>query len=160
MSDASDLDLTESERKALHEFQVGIEYVYRGYGSLLDFHHDLGHAMDRLRDAEEELRAAGREELADELRDRHLPSGAFGDMWTYEIVGGFRDEFLADVVGFEAAVREELADGVDHVTEREQQAEWRDRAETDGWRRDSASDAREGREPTSTRTPARADLAR
>ena len=98
-----------------------------------------------LRDAEEELRAAGLEELADELRDRHPSSRALGDIWTYEIVGSFRNGFLADVVEFEATVREELADGIDHVTERERQAEWRDRTETDGWRCDSASDSREFR---------------
>ncbi|WP_129112629.1 hypothetical protein [Halegenticoccus tardaugens] len=133
MSDASDPDVTEEERRALHDFQVGIEYVYRSYGALLDFHHHLGHAMDRLHDAEEDLRAAGHEELADELRDEHLPAGAVEDMWSYEIVESFREGFLREITDFEAGVRDDLADGRSHVTERRQQREWRERAESENW---------------------------
>lgn len=132
MPDANDHETTEAERRALHDFQVGIEYVYRGYGSLLDFHHDLGHAMDRLRQAEDELRAAGHEELADELRDEHLPKGVVDGMWSYEIVEAFREDFLDELSDFETSVREEVAGGVGHVTEREQQREWRERAEERG----------------------------
>ncbi|WP_224448444.1 hypothetical protein [Haloprofundus salilacus] len=129
-----DEDISEAERQALHEFQVGIEYVYRGYGALLDFHHHLGHAMDRMANAEEQLRAAGHEELANELRDRHLPSGALDDRWSYEIVSDFRRSFLQEITDYEANVRDELVDGLDHVTERQQQSEWRERAESDAWK--------------------------
>lgn len=122
-----DPDITEAEREALHDLQLGIEHVYKGYGSLLTFHHQIGHAMNRLADAETELREAGREELANELRDRHLPAGAVEDQWTYELVTAFKEAFLADVTAFESAVRDELVDGLDHVTERRQQARWRER---------------------------------
>lgn len=131
MSDASDLELTETERDALHECQVAIEYVYRAYGDLLDFHHNLGHAMDRFQNAEYALRAAGHEGMADQLRDEHLAAGVTDDTWSYEIVDDFRTNFLADITDFEGSVREDLADGVDHVTERKQQAAWRERAGRD-----------------------------
>ena len=123
--------LSESEQKALHECQIAIEYVHRAYGDLLDFHHNLGHAMDRFSDAEQLLREAGHEEYADELRTEHLPAGAVDDRWSYELVDEFRSEFLAEIDAFEATVRDELADGIDHVTEREQQSEWRERADWD-----------------------------
>lgn len=131
MPDASDLDTTETERDALHESQVAIEYIYRAYGDLLDFHHNLGHAMDRFQNAEDALRAAGHDGLADRLRDEHLPAGAVDDMWSYEMVADFRTNFLADITEVEGEVREELADGVDHVAERNQQTAWRERAGRD-----------------------------
>lgn len=131
MPDSYNLDLSESEQKSLHECQVAIEYVYRAYGDLLDFHHNLGHAMDRFSDAEELLREAGHEERADTLRDDHLPAGAAEDMWSYEIVSAFRANFLAEITEFETETREKLAEGTDHVTERQQQAKWRERADWD-----------------------------
>lgn len=130
-SDPDDLELSDAERRALHECQVGIEYVYRAYGDLLTFHHNLGHAMDRLSDAEELLREADHEAWADALRDEHLPAGAIDDRWTYELVGEFEDGFLEDVTAFEEGVRDDLAGGLDHVAERLQQRRLRERAE--GW---------------------------
>lgn len=111
--------------------QLGIEYIYRGYGDLLSFHHRIGRAMDELYEAEQLLREAGREEYANELRDEHLPAGAIGDDWTYALVEAFQTGFLAAVEGFEAEIRDDLADGRHHITERQQQREWRERAE--GW---------------------------
>ncbi|ARS89426.1 hypothetical protein [Natrarchaeobaculum aegyptiacum] len=129
MTRADDIDLTEEERQALHELQLGVEHLYRGYGSLLDFHHAIGRGMDHLYDAEEILRKAGHEERADLLRDEALPTGILENMWTYEIVESFKRDFLTEVSGFERDVREDLADGKEHITERRQQASWRDRAE-------------------------------
>lgn len=128
MSDRDDPELTEAEQEALHDCQIAIEYVYRAYGDLLDFHHNLGHAMDRFDEAEGRLREAGHEERADELLEEHLPAGAVGDLWSYEIVGDFRANLLADITAFETELRDELADGLDHVTERDQQSAWRERA--------------------------------
>ncbi len=130
--DPDDLELTDAEQAALHDLQLGIEYVHRAHGSLLTFHHELGHGMDRLSDAEKRLRDAGHTEWADALRDEHLPAGAISDQWTYELVEEFAEGFLTEVAAFEETVRKDLADGLDHVTEREQQTSLRERAqETD-----------------------------
>ena len=130
-TDPDDLELSDAELAALHDLQLGIEHVYRAYGTLLEFHHDLGHAMDRMADAEDELREAGHETWADELRDEHLPAGAISDQWTFELVEEFSTEFLEEVTAFEEGVRDELADGLDHVTERRQKRRLRERARTD-----------------------------
>ncbi|AGB38090.1 hypothetical protein [Natronococcus occultus] len=130
-SDPDELELSDREEAALHDLQLGIEYVHRAYGDLLRFHHELGHAMDRLSDAEDALREAGHEERADRLRDEHLPAGAISDRWTYELVEEFSTDFLEDVDAFEDEVRDELADGVGHVTERRQQRRIRERARRD-----------------------------
>lgn len=129
--DPDDLALSDAERAALHDLQLGIEYVHRAYGSLLEFHHQLGHAMDRMSDAEAHLREADHEGWADALRDDHLPAGAISDQWTFELVEEFSTEFLDEVDAFEDAVREELADGIDHVTERRQKRQLRERADGD-----------------------------
>jgi hypothetical protein len=136
MADETDHDLSETEREALHHLQLGIEKIYRGYGALLDCHHHVGGGMDHFADAEAGLREAGHTEFADRLRDVHLPAGAVGDRWTFELVDEFREGFLADVTAFEDDVRGSLADGDPHVTERRQQREWRERAESDAWRDD------------------------
>lgn len=129
MTDADNGELTQRERQALHELQLGIENLYRGYGSLLEFHHLIGRGMDHLYVAEEMLREAGHETHADSLRDEALPVGIFEDTWSYEVVESFKREFLTEVSGFEREIREELADGKEHITERKQQREWHERAE-------------------------------
>ncbi|UIP00020.1 hypothetical protein Hbl1158_01210 [Halobaculum sp. CBA1158] len=127
-------DLDSDERAALHSLQLGIEHVYRAYADLLACHHRTGHAMDRFADAERLLRSAGHEAYADDLRDRLLPAGAVDDRWTYELVTAFRTGLVDDLDAFESAVRADLADGVDHVSERAQQRAWRERARSRAWR--------------------------
>lgn len=128
-------DLTETERDALHAAQLGVEHVFRAYGDLLGCHHRTGHAIDKFAEAEALLREAGHDEFADELRDRLLPAGAIEDRWTYELVEAFRVGFVDEVEAFETALRTDLADGRRHITEREQQRRWRERARSEDWRR-------------------------
>lgn len=142
MSGDFDTELTDAEKDALHDLQVGVEHVRRGYGRLLDFHHEIGRGIDHFESARETLREAGHDELADELRDRHLPAGVVGDMWSYEVVSAFEDGFLAETTEFERAAREEVTDGVDHVKEREQQTEWRERADGEAWTEDGREEGR------------------
>lgn len=128
-------DLSEEEREALHDIQLGTEHLYRAYGHFLSFHHAVGHAMNRLADAEAELADAGHEEHAAVLRNDLLPAGVVEDKWTYELVEEFQDGVLADATNFENVVRADLAGGERHVAERDQQARWRERA--DGWEADA-----------------------
>jgi hypothetical protein len=129
--DAADTELSDAELEALHRLQLGLEHVYRGYGSLLACHHSIGHGMDHFEVARELLREAGHDEFADALRDEIVPAGFVGDRWTYELVDAARTGFVADVTAVEQAVREDLADGQQHLSERRLQRRWRDRA--GGW---------------------------
>lgn len=128
---STDHERSEAEREALHAMQLGIEHIYRGYAELLAFHHRIGHAMEKFDDAREALRMAGHDDLADELRDEHLPAGAVGDDWTYELVEAFEADMLDSLTDFESRVRTDLVDGKRHVSERGQQRRWRERAR--GW---------------------------
>lgn len=129
MTDFNDTpELSDAELAALHEAELGVEWLRRAHGSLVEVHHATGHAMDHLHDAEATLREAGHTELADQLRNGLLPSGAIEDRWTYDLLETFESGILEDVTGYERRVREELADGERHITERLQEREWKGRA--------------------------------
>lgn len=121
--------LTDDERDALHELQLGVEGVHRAYGHLLAFHHAIGRSMDHFAAAEPLLRETGHTAHADAIRDEHLPAGVVDDRWSYEVVEAFASGFLTDITAFDEAVRSELASGQTHVAERLQQRAWRERAQ-------------------------------
>ncbi|WP_142857718.1 hypothetical protein [Salinigranum halophilum] len=127
--DRTPTGLTDDERTALHELQLGVEGVHRAYGHLLAFHHAIGRSMDHFAAAEPLLRESGHTAYADAIRDDHLPAGVVGDRWSYEVVEAFESGFLTDVTAFEARARSDLADGQTHVAERVQQQAWRERAQ-------------------------------
>jgi len=142
MTDSGDTPaLSETELSALHEAELGIEWLRRAHGSLVEVHHATGHAMDHLHDAEATLREAGHTALADQLRDELLPSGAIEDRWTYDLLETFEAGILTDVTDYERRVRAELADGERHITERRQERAWKRRA--------SEADPREASEQAS-----------
>ncbi|WP_277554550.1 hypothetical protein [Halobaculum limi] len=128
-------ELAPAEMDALHSIQLGIEHAYRAYADLLACHHRTGHAMDRFAEAERLLREAGHDEYADRIRDDLLPAGAVEDRWTYELVTEYRGGLVEELDAFETAIRDDLAEGVDHVSERLQQQAWRARARSEEWKR-------------------------
>ena len=129
--------LSDQEREALHQVELGIEHLHRAHGHLVSFHHDTGRAMDHLADAEDHLRQCGYDELADELRDEYLPRGVVTDdtaddthagRWSYDLLENYQDVFLADLVDFGEAVTQQVADGLRHAAERKQEFDWKGRA--------------------------------
>jgi len=123
-------DLSEAELEALHRVELGVEWLHRAHGDLVEFHHKTGHAMDHLADAETLLRDAGHEALADALRDEYLPRGVIDEgRWSYDVLESYQEGFLADLTAFEERARADVADGHRHVNEREQERAWKERAE-------------------------------
>lgn len=122
-------DLTEDEIAALHEVELGVEWLHRAHGHLVQFHHATGHAMDHLADAEPLLGASGHDALADRLRTKLLPHGVLDDTWSYGVLEAFQAGCLSEVTSFEVETRESIADGARHVAERRQEREWKERAE-------------------------------
>ncbi|QLH84763.1 hypothetical protein [Halosimplex pelagicum] len=119
-------DLTDREVEALHEVELGVEWLRRAHGKLVAFHHNTGHAMEHLESAEALLRESGHTDLADEIRDSHLPRGVVDeDRWSYDVLASFEHEFMADVSGLADRARRDLADGRHHVAERRQEREWK-----------------------------------
>ena len=123
-------DLAETDRRAVHEVELALEWFQRAQGQLLAFHHATGHGMDHLREGERLLRESGRDDLADAVRDDLLPHGVVDDdRWSYDVVEEFQGSLLAEARGLERRVREELADGQRHVQERRQERAWKERAD-------------------------------
>src|SRR6056297_372582 len=118
--DRPDADLSDAEVDALHEVELGVEWLHRAHGHLVEFHHATGHAMDHLDDAESMLRATGYDRLADRLRDDLLPRGVVGDTWSYGVLEAFQDGPLGDATDAAADARETVAEGRRHVAERRQ----------------------------------------
>jgi hypothetical protein len=129
--------LTEREREALHEIELGLEWVHRAHGNLLSFHHAVGHAMDHFADAEPLLAECGYDDLARRVREEQLPRGVFDEStWSYDFLECFQEGFLTDVEAFEVEARHAIADGRRHVAERDLERAWKERAERDGGVRD------------------------
>jgi hypothetical protein len=125
-------EISEAEVDALHHVELGVEWLRRAHGDLVAFHHEVGHAMDHLADAEDGLREAGRAELADILRDDYLPRGVVDeDRWSYDVLESYEDGFLEPLCAFEDETRERLVDGRRHVVERAQEREWKRRADSE-----------------------------
>ena len=122
-------EIGEQEQAALHRVELGLEWLHRAHGHLVEFHHNTGHAMDHLAAAEESFRECGHTELADALRDQYLPRGVIDeDRWSYDVLECFQEGFLTDIEGFEERARNTVADGQRHVTERAQERAWKARA--------------------------------
>jgi hypothetical protein len=123
------LDLSDEERDALHSIELGVEWLHRAHGDLVEFHHKTGHAMDHLAEAEQQLRDSGHTDLADALRDEYLPRGVIDEeRWSYDVLETYQDGFLSKLTAFEERARGDVADGQRHVTERRQEREWKQRA--------------------------------
>lgn len=121
-------ELSDAERSALHEVELGIEWLHRAHGALIEFHHNTGHAMDHFARAEALFRESGATDLADALRDEHLPRGVVdGDRWSYDLLEDFQEGFLPEMVEFENEARRMISDGQRHVAERAQERDWKRR---------------------------------
>lgn len=120
--------ITEQERQAVHDVEVGTEWLQRAHGHLLAFHHAVGHGMDRFDVAEQALRSEGHEPLANALRDDLLPRGVVDDSWSYGVVEAYQEGLLDATQGFERRMRDELVDGERHVAERLQRRRRRENA--------------------------------
>ncbi|WP_336000970.1 hypothetical protein [Halorientalis halophila] len=125
-------ELGEDERAALHQVELGLEWLHRAHGHLVQFHHNTGHAVDHLAEAEPLLRECGYDDLADALRDTYLPRGVIDeDRWSYDVLESFQEGFLDGIEGFEAEAREAVAGGQRHVAERAQERAWKERSRRD-----------------------------
>jgi len=122
-------DVTDAERAALHRVELAVEWLQRAQGTLIAFHHAVGHAMDHLAEAETELRDCGEGDLADDLRHDYLPRGVVDEeRWSYDVLESYQAGFLRPMVDFERRSRDRIADGHRHVAERRQEREWKRRA--------------------------------
>lgn len=114
---ADDVAADDATLDAVHQVEVAVEWIERGFGSLLDAHHRIGHAQGMLEEAADALRAAGHTELADRTLLGVAPLDAVAGRWTYQVVDEFRAHLLEPARALDEEVRRRLAGGVRHRVE-------------------------------------------
>jgi hypothetical protein len=117
------------------KFSEALEYLERVRGHLYAFHQLIGRCDLLLDDVVDGLRAAGRDDLADRVRDEVLGRNVLAGRWTFQIVEEFDQGYYAAFTELERDVREQTLDGRRHVFE----AEMKEQRRTKG---------RAGHEPT------------
>ena len=98
------------------------ELLERARGALYEFHQQIGWVDDTLGEGLDQLRAAGHEELADDLSETWLGRNVLPGMWTFEVVEAFDRTYYAVAVDKEREVRAALMEGRRHVQEAERKA--------------------------------------
>ena len=116
-SDSVD-DLSSDERAAVEEMERGLEQIHRAHGSLVEFHHAVGSAMEHFDEAEARL-GDEHADIADSLREDVLPAGVTADgKLTYQLVAEYEEGLLETVEAVADRTFEELADGRRYPLER------------------------------------------
>lgn len=100
--------------EAVHQVEVATEWIERGFGALLDAHHEVGHAQGLLLEAADALDQCGQPELATRARTVIAPLDATSERWTYQVVDEFRTHLLGPARSFDEEVRHRLVAGVRH----------------------------------------------
>ncbi len=119
---------------AVGKISAAFEVVENARGMLYAFHRMSGEADLALQDGLEALRAAGHRQLADEIDDVLVGRDVVRDMWTFQLVEAYDEQYWQVFREAAALVQDELSGGAPHVFE----AEMKHREQTEG----------SGREPT------------
>ncbi|MBV9484649.1 MAG: hypothetical protein JO246_01175 [Frankiaceae bacterium] len=95
----------------------GLEYIERARGHLYSFHQLMGRADMLLGRGADQLRSAGHENYADELRKNIVGRDVLPDRWTFQIVEEFDSGYWSVVRDFVGRLTEDVFEGQRHVAE-------------------------------------------
>jgi hypothetical protein len=102
---------------AVGKISAAFEVVENARGMLYAFHRMSGEADLALQDGLATLRAAGHPELADEIDDVLVGRDVVRDMWTFEIVEAYDEQYWQVFRAADDLVRQQLSGGAPHVFE-------------------------------------------
>ncbi|MFJ6443276.1 hypothetical protein [Streptomyces sp. NPDC091649] len=108
--------------EALGALSKALETAERARGALYDFHQLTGSADLALDDAVRLLRAAGHGPEADEVEQEVLGRNVIPGHWTFQIVEEYNATYYDVFRTIERRIRQELAEGRDHLYEAEMKA--------------------------------------
>ncbi|MFK4148414.1 hypothetical protein [Streptomyces sp. NPDC004065] len=111
--------LSDTMVEALGALSKALETTERARGHLYAFHQLTGGADFELDRAVELLREAGQPRWAERVRDEILGRNVIPGHWTFQIVEAYNATYYEPFKAVEAAARQELADGKDHLFEAE-----------------------------------------
>jgi hypothetical protein len=102
---------------ALGTISEALETVERARGHLYAFHQLSGTADLTLQDGIEKLRAAGHDELAEEIAAGLVGRNVLPDRWTFQVVEEYDDGYWSVFREYENKARQTLAGGRRHLYE-------------------------------------------
>jgi hypothetical protein len=111
--------VTDTTVEALGALSKALETTERARGHLYTLHQLTGTADFELDQAVELLRAAGHDGWADRVQREILGRNVIPGHWTFQIVEAYNATYYEPFRALEAAARDELADGRDHLYEAE-----------------------------------------
>lgn len=94
-----------------------LEYVERARGHLYSFHQLMGGGDLKLGEAVEKLRAAGHDDIADEIEREIVGRNVFEGRWTFQVVEEYDDTYWTPFREMERSVRDRLVEGRRHLFE-------------------------------------------
>jgi hypothetical protein len=103
--------------EALGKISEALETVERARGHLYSFHQLSGSADLALQEGVRGLRAAGHEELAEEIEAGLVGRNVLPDRWTFQIVEEYDDGYWSVFREYENRARQLLAGGRRHLYE-------------------------------------------
>jgi hypothetical protein len=113
---------------AVGKISAAFEVVENARGMLYAFHRMSGEADLALQEGLTALREAGHHGLADEIDDVLVGRDVVRDMWTFQIVEAYDEQYWRVFRAVDERVRDELSGGAPHVFE----AEMKQREQTEG----------------------------
>ncbi|OCC12557.1 hypothetical protein [Streptomyces sp. PTY087I2] len=108
--------------EALGALSKALETAERARGALYEFHQLTGSADLALDDAVRLLRAAGHGRQADHVEREILGRNVIPGHWTFQIVEEYNSTYYDVFRTIEREIRQELAEGRDHLYEAEMKA--------------------------------------
>ena len=105
--------------EALGKFSAAMDHVEDARGHLFAFHRLMGSAESTMEEAYDHLRAAGHDDLADDLDRDVLGANPIPGMWSFQMVEAFDDGFYARAKALHQRALDELVEGQRHVFEAE-----------------------------------------
>jgi hypothetical protein len=103
--------------EALGTLSEALEKVERARGHLYSFHQLTGSADLTLQTAIEQLRAAGHDELAEQIAAGLVGRNVLPDRWTFQVVEEYDDGYWSVFREYENKARQILAGGRRHLYE-------------------------------------------
>lgn len=114
--------VTDTTVEALGALSKALETAERARGALYDFHQLTGSADLALDDAVRLLRAAGHGRRADQVEREILGRNVIPGHWTFQIVEEYNSTYYEVFRTVEREIRQDLAEGRDHLYEAEMKA--------------------------------------
>lgn len=124
-------DVDDATVEAVGKLSAAFEVIENARGMLYAFHRMSGEADLALQDALSSLREAGHTALADEVDEVLVGRDVVRDMWTFQIVEAYDEQYHRVFRDVNAAVAERLLGTRGHVFESEMKTQ-EQRGEHDG----------------------------